>query len=119
MSAVQHLEGRLTEIIRCLDLGSVLPGDVRICFVVSGPGGGTWTLESGADEPVRRGEHGPLDCRLACTDADLLALVEGRMSPRRGFLDGLLSVEGDVGLILRLQRALTRLDDQTNVRDST
>ena len=113
MSAAPDLDGMFASITRQLDLAEVLPVDVRVCIVLSGSGGGAWTVETTGVPSVRRGDVQPADCRLSCTVVDFLALVEGRMAPRDGFLEGRLDVEGDVGLILRLQRALVRLYDET------
>jgi len=35
-----------------------------------------------------------------------MALVTGRLDPRKGFMEGRLEVEGDVGLVLNLHRCL-------------
>lgn len=111
MSASPDLSGVFLRIQRHLDIPAVLSGDVRLCFALSGPGGGEWTLDSTDGGEVRRGLRSPCDCHLACTADDFLRLVDGRLAPRDGFLEGRLMVEGDVGLILRLQRELIRLQD--------
>lgn len=86
-----------------------LPEDVTIRFDLQGEGGGVFTIrrEDGvlglvSNDPI------PLDCHLRCSVDDFLALLQGRLDSRRGFLEGRLEVEGDVGLVLRLERALTR-----------
>jgi putative sterol carrier protein len=111
MTAARDLDGMFRGIQRSVDLRQVLPGDVRVSIVLSGEGGGAWTFDTTTDTFVRRGEVTPVDCRVACTVSDFLSLISGNLSPRRGFMDGRIEVEGDVGLILRLQRAIVRLND--------
>jgi len=85
-----------------------LPSGVAVTFAVQGPGGGTWTVErtDSGDSRVVADEVQRPDCRLACDVSDFHALLEGELDPRRGFLDGRLEVEGDVGLVLALHRCL-------------
>lgn len=52
------------------------------------------------------------DCVLRCTGADFRALLTGALSPRQGFLERRLRVEGDVGIVLELRRALRRATDR-------
>jgi putative sterol carrier protein len=94
-----------------------LPDGVSVTFDLRGDGGGTWTVSRDdghtevrrASDPRRAGA-GPeyADCHLSCTVADFRALIRGELDPRRGFLEGRLAVEGDVGLVLRLQRTVGR-----------
>ncbi len=93
------------------NLGSVLvaalPDDVRVGFVVRGSNGGTWTVETrGGGAHVFDGLVGPLDCIVRGSTDEFLALVSGDVDARRLFLSGRLEVEGDIGLVLQLQRAV-------------
>ena len=89
-------------------LVDALPDGVSVTFALTGPDGGSWTVERShdgvgrvvLDEPARP------DCRLQCTVPDFQALLNGDLDPRTGFLEGRLDVEGDVGLVLRLHRCL-------------
>jgi putative sterol carrier protein len=91
------------------ELGLALPDGAVVSFVLSGPGGGTWTMTRDGDAVrVVRDEPAALDCRLACSVDDFHALVTGHLDGRQGFMDGRLAIEGDVGLILGLQQALSR-----------
>ena len=82
-----------------------LPDGVAVTFDLVGDGGGTWTVErrKGQISVMRREVPNP-DCRLQCSVQDFRALVGGDLDPRQGFLEGRFEVEGDVGLVLRLQR---------------
>lgn len=86
-----------------------LPEGVAIRFDLRGDGGGVFTIrrEDGEIGVVPNDAARP-DCRLRCTVDDFLDLLQGRLDSRRGFLEGRLEVEGDVGLVLRLERALVR-----------
>ena len=82
-----------------------LPDGVAVTFDLVGDGGGTWTVERRHGQTtVQRSEVPNPDCRLQCSVQDFRALVRGDLDPRAGFLEGRLEVEGDVGLVLRLQR---------------
>lgn len=86
-----------------------LPSGVTVTFDLKGAGGGIFTVRRERDrlEVLRIDALRP-DCRLTCAVDDFLDLLEGRLDSRHGFLEGLLDVEGDVGLVLRLERALAR-----------
>jgi putative sterol carrier protein len=86
-----------------------LPDGVSVSFDLRGDGGGTWTVSRDAGRTEIRRKLAPRpDCHVRCTVADFRALVRGELDPRRGFLEGRLAVEGDVGLVLRLQRTVGR-----------
>lgn len=106
MTATAGIDAFFATIPESLVLGS-LPDGVSVVFDLHGEGGGTWTVTRRGDstEIVRRGDPAP-DCRLRCTVADFRALLRGELDPRRGFLERRLEVEGDVGLVLRLQRTV-------------
>ena len=84
-----------------------LPDGVSVTFDLHGDGGGSWTVvrRDGAVDIGRVDEVYP-DCRLRCSVSDFRALIRGELDPRRGFLERRLEVEGDVGLVLRLQRSV-------------
>ncbi len=73
-------------------------------FVITGEGGGRWIARvDGSTCTVAEGEaYGP-DITIRCDAADWLAIVEGRQSPQAAFAARRLTVEGDMGLALRLQ----------------
>lgn len=84
-----------------------LPDGVNVTFDLTGEGGGLWTVSRrGAEMRVERGQSQRTDCRLTCTVADFSALLRGELNPMKGFADGRLTVEGDVGLVLRLHRTV-------------
>ncbi len=76
-------------------------------FELTGPGGGIWTL-SLLDEQVTvtRVDSGIADCRMTASVDDFCAIVRGELDSLTGFESGRLRLEGDVGLLTRLARAL-------------
>jgi putative sterol carrier protein len=90
-------------------VADALPDEVAVAFDLQGEGGGVWTIiRHGQDVSVQRSRVDPIDCKVRCTVADFRALLEGHLDGRAGFLDGRLEVEGDVGLVLRMQQKLIR-----------
>lgn len=105
---VDNLFTTTPETIRAL-VASALPEGVSIGFDIRGEGGGSWTLVGhGADVDVHTGLLDPVDCLLRCEVADFHAVLGGKLDARRAFLDGRLRVEGDVGLVQRLNKAFRR-----------
>ena len=88
-------------------LASAIPSGSVVRFCLQGDGGGTWTV-------VGRGDHVEVtprhvmwvDCELACTVHDFLALVRGQLDGITGYRTGRLRIRGDVGLVLGLERSL-------------
>lgn len=87
-----------------------LPSGVSVVFHLSGPQGGSWTVQrtDQGDSHVALGAIDRPDCIVRCSCDDFRSLVEGELDPRDGFMSGRLEVEGDVGLVLCLHRGLRR-----------
>jgi putative sterol carrier protein len=93
--------------VRHRGLVESLPDGVSVTFDLRGEGGGLWTVSRAGDQAqVSREEQEHTDCRLTCSVDDFRALLMGNLHPMDGFVDGRLNVEGDVGLVLRLHRAV-------------
>jgi hypothetical protein len=76
-------------------------------FNISGPGGGSWSVD--CTQPGGRiapGTSGGAKCTVAATDADFLAIVNGKLNPQMAFMSGKLKVQGDMGLAMKLQQLL-------------
>jgi hypothetical protein len=92
------------------DLAAVLPEDAVVFFDLEGPGGGGWAVTQRAGAlAVRAGKLDGVDCRVRCSVAVFAALVEGRLSPLEALAQGLVAVEGDVGLVLDLRSSVFEL----------
>ena len=90
-------------------LVGALPDGVTVTFQLSGDGGGDWTIaRQSGDVVVRRGVQASADCKLICSAEAFRGLLSGDLDSRHGFLDGTLKVEGDVGLVLRLEQWVVR-----------
>ncbi|MFT6144777.1 MAG: putative sterol carrier protein [Myxococcota bacterium] len=78
-------------------------------FDLTGDEPGRWTVENrGGAASVLSGLTDPLDCLLRGTSQDFLDVLKGGKVARELFLSGAIKVEGDIGLVLLLQRAVAR-----------
>ena len=57
---------------------------------------------TGADNMVTLNQNGPANCTIAMTAQDFEDLIHGRLHPTAAFMQGKMSVEGDMGLAMRL-----------------
>lgn len=88
-------------------VGESLPDDSAVAFVLDGEGGGVWTIRrTGPDVQIVTGDDQDVDCRLSCSVDDFRALLDGDLDGLRGFREGRLRIEGDIGLVLDLQAVL-------------
>ncbi len=76
-------------------------------FVISGPGGGSWSVDCTAPGgQVRPGPSPTAKCTVTATDADFLAIVNGKLNAQMAFMSGKLKIQGDMGLALKLTQIL-------------
>lgn len=89
-----------------------LPLGTTVVFDLQGPGGGVWSVHRSDLGDVRVDRSAPArpDCRMRCSVDHFRALVCGDLDVRRAFMLGYLDVEGDVGLIWRMQKILISRD---------
>src|SRR5512145_2010611 len=76
-------------------------------FEVSGPSGGSWFVD--LVQPggvVAAGTAPSAGCTIAMKDSDLLAMVNGKLSPQMAFMTGKIKIRGDYGLAMKLQQVL-------------
>ncbi len=77
-------------------------------FNISGPNGGTWSIDCTAPGgKISTGTAPNARCTVAATDADFLAIVNGKLNPQMAFMSGKLKIQGDMGLAMKLQQILT------------
>jgi putative sterol carrier protein len=77
-------------------------------FSISGPDGGTWTVDCTAPGgKVSSGPSPAARCTVTATDKDLLSIVNGKLNPQMAFMSGKLRIAGDIGLAMKLQLILT------------
>jgi len=76
-------------------------------FNISGPNGGQWSVD--CTQPgglVAAGTSAGAKCTVNATDADFLAIVNGKLNPQMAFMSGKLKIQGDMGLAMKLQQIL-------------
>ena len=105
MEALDFFENEMPKLIQLV--GCRLPNDVTFAFILDGPSGGSWQIRrQGRDVAVGPVDKKPKDCQLRCTTTVFRQIVAGLLNPKRAFLDGRLSLQGDLGLALCLQEVL-------------
>ena len=73
-------------------------------FDISGPGGGTWTVDCTVPGgKVTAGASAPARCVVSAPDQDMLGILSGRLNPQMAYLSGKLEIDGDIGLALKLE----------------
>ncbi|XP_041126555.1 sterol carrier protein 2-like isoform X1 [Polyodon spathula] len=81
-------------------------GGVFAFKVKDGPGGkeGTWIVDvKNGKGSVSTDAATKADCTIAMSDADLLALMTGKMNPQTAFFQGKLKITGNMGMAMKLQ----------------
>ena len=72
---------------------------------VTGPEGGSWFVDCAhPGGKVSAGTSPDATCTIAMKDADLIALVNGNLSPQMAFMTGKIKIQGDYGLAMKLQQ---------------
>lgn len=76
-------------------------------FDVAGPGGGSWFVDLVTPGGrVAAGTSPDAKCTIAIKEADLLALVNGKLSAGMAFMTGKIKIQGDYGLAMKLSQVL-------------
>jgi putative sterol carrier protein len=76
-------------------------------FNISGPGGGTWTVDCTAPGGrIASGSTPDAKCTVSATDLDFLNIVNGKLNAQMAFMSGKLKIQGDMGLAMKLQQIL-------------
>ena len=84
------------------DIGDI---DAVYVFDISGDDGGTWTIDFTKDEDfVSEGSSDDADCTIEVSDSDFVGMWNGDLSGQQLFMMGKISVDGDMGLALKLQK---------------
>jgi putative sterol carrier protein len=73
-------------------------------FVVTGDAGGTWVVDC-KDVEVRAGD-GDAEVTITIENENFVAIADGSMDAMQAFMMGLIQVEGDMGLAMKLQQVL-------------
>jgi hypothetical protein len=76
-------------------------------FDVAGPQGGNWFVDlQTPGGRVGAGTSADAKCTIAMKDSDLLAMVNGTLSPSMAFMTGKIKIKGDYALAMKLQQVL-------------
>lgn len=75
-------------------------------FNIAGPNGGQWQVDCTQGGAISPGVAPAAKCTVLVTDADFLAIVNGKMNAQMAFMSGKLKIQGDMGLAMKLQQIL-------------
>src|SRR5512137_613101 len=76
-------------------------------FNIGGAAGGQWSVDCTQPGGVIAAGAAPAPkCTVTCTDADFLAIVNGKLNPQMAFMSGKLKIQGDMALAMKLQLIL-------------
>lgn len=76
-------------------------------FHITGPEGGSWFVDLvKPGGQVAAGTSPDAKCTIAMKDQDLLAMVNGKLSPQMAFMTGKIKIQGDYGLAMKLSQVL-------------
>ncbi|XP_040466702.1 sterol carrier protein 2 [Falco naumanni] len=81
-------------------------GGVFAFKIKDGPGGkeATWVVDvKNGKGSVAVNSDKKADCTITMADADLLALMTGKMNPQTAFFQGKLKISGNMGMAMKLQ----------------
>lgn len=87
-------------------LKKALPDSVTIAFRVTGGFDGDWLLIANNGLSLRFAKCPWPDCLIELGADDLQELLAGRLDGAEGFRNGRLKIQGDVGLIMTIERIL-------------
>ena len=74
-------------------------------FDISGDDGGTWSIDFTKESDfVSEGSHDDPDCTIDVAGSDFVGMWNGDLSGQQLFMMGKISVDGDMGLALKLQK---------------
>ncbi|MFB6262888.1 MAG: SCP2 sterol-binding domain-containing protein [Bradymonadaceae bacterium] len=79
--------------------------DIGAVYEFSLTDGGTWSIDFTKDgDYVSEGEHDDPDCAIEVSSSDFVDMWNGKKSGQQLFMMGKISVDGDMGLALKLQK---------------
>lgn len=73
-------------------------------FNIDGPNGGAWTLNMSKNGAISSGAAKTSDLKVFIKEDDLIALMDGSLSPMKAFISGKIKFEGDLGLGMQLSK---------------
>ena len=81
--------------------------DAVLKFDISGDNSGIWmtTITNGTIK-IEEGDAGDATTTIMITDVDFLKLVNGELNPVTAFMQGLIKIDGDMSVAMKLQKLL-------------
>ena len=81
--------------------------DAVLVFDVTGQQAGKWiaTIEGGS-LTINEGSVDSADMTMSCSDETLLAMVDGTLNPVSAFMQGMVKIDGNMSLAMKLQGLL-------------
>lgn len=78
--------------------------DAIYVFNLTGDDGGTWTLNFKKDDDfVSEGDTDDAECTVTMSDSDFVDMWNGDLNPAQAFMMNKISIEGNMGLAMKLQ----------------
>ncbi|MFZ1770887.1 MAG: LLM class F420-dependent oxidoreductase [Caldilinea sp.] len=72
-------------------------------FHLTGEQGGSWIVDMKDADEVRAGSIDHADCTITMSDADFVALAQGKLNPMTAFSSGKLKIQGNPMVAMKLQ----------------
>ena len=106
--AAENLKDFFGSISSSFDASAWGDRDAVLFFDISGGGGGKWTVTvQGGKATVADGQAGEPITTVMCSDADLLAMINGELNPVSAFMQGKVKIAGDMSVAMKLQGLLS------------
>jgi len=107
MPTVENVQEVFTLMVDEFDPDAVGDMDAVLKFDVSGAMGGTWLVTIGGGQiGVEKDGEGAPTTSLMLSDVDFLRLVNGELNPVSAFMQGLIKIDGDMSVAMKLQKLL-------------
>ena len=74
-------------------------------FIIKG--GSNWVVDlKNGDGKVEQGKVKKANCTITISDADFVALSEGKLNPQQAFMSGKIKLKGNMALAMKLQQVI-------------
>lgn len=98
-----------TELPKHFDGSGAADMNATILFDLAGENGGQWTVTiADGRATTTRGAAGSPNMTITANAADYIEMIEGRLDPQMAFMNGRLSLGGDISIAMRMQGLFKR-----------